>query len=96
MSEVRTVSLTHEQWEYVRTKGLSLSRLLRIIIKKRMEGEEDVEYYKTRCEILSLKHQEAINFIEKEGLSDVFFQRVEAKRTNRGTKSKSVRAETKD
>lgn len=44
-----------------------------------MDGQENKEYWETRSKVLALKLDEAMKFIDKEGLSDVFFETTKPK-----------------
>jgi len=93
MPDVKSVSLSREQAVFIEKKMFSPSKILQRAIKRLMDGEEDAEYYKLRVEILAQKLDNAVKFIEKEGLTDVFMDWEEAR--NKRTRNKQANNESR-
>jgi len=75
--------MTPEQAAFVSNKGFSCSKLLQKRINDLMTGQVDGDYWQTRAQLMALKLDEAMKFIEKEGLSDVFSEEVGSRKQSK-------------
>ena len=100
MAVVKTISMSQNQAAFLKIRGLSASKILQARINKLMlnrENDEDSAVLEAKLQILASKYQQAISFIEKEGLSDVFFeQAAAAAATAARTKARDYRRKTQN